>query len=101
MIRVDAYRLATIVDAYTSCTKAFHLRLRLGANSLYNLDRQMRMNENLRSAIEALKRVEHRRREAPSALRNRKSQMDLDVECYVQAVEHRSMRLADDVRPPF
>jgi len=97
MIRVDAYRLATIIDAYTSCVKAFHMRVRLQAYSRPDGKRLMRMNENLRGAIRELKEVKDRRDNAPSASRNDKSKMAEDVLRYVQMVEQRSTALAEEL----
>jgi hypothetical protein len=61
MIRVDSYRLATVVDAYASCAKAFQLRLALDNEVQPMPDRLDQVKGNLKSAIEALGVVRNRR----------------------------------------
>ncbi len=61
MIRVDSYRLATIVEAYAACATALHCRLMLDKNTVRLADRQQLMHLNLSAAVQKLRRV-HRDR---------------------------------------
>ena len=56
MTRADSYRFATIVDAYTSCTKAPQVRLYLGELELYR-SRQAAMHERLSKALRQLEHI--------------------------------------------
>lgn len=62
MIRVDAYRLASVMDAYTSCIRALHIRLQAdtykeGGKKLALPRRSAQMLYNLRDAHRALGEV--------------------------------------------
>jgi hypothetical protein len=57
MIRVDAYRLATVVDSYRSTAIALHTRLLLDSESMRLPERQRRMHTQLTMAAEKLKTV--------------------------------------------
>ncbi len=57
MIRIDAYRLATIVEAYIECTKAFVMRLYLEQPRDMLSDRQARMVRLLEVAAVRLESV--------------------------------------------
>jgi hypothetical protein len=57
MIRVDAYRLATIIDEYRSVAVALHVRLLLDISSIRLPERQRRMHNDLTGAIVSLKKV--------------------------------------------
>jgi hypothetical protein len=58
MIRVDAYRLATVVDAYASCAEALQMRLMFDHTSISLPHRQEAMVEKLSEAIGRLKKVD-------------------------------------------
>ena len=81
MIRVDAYRLATIIDAYASCAKALQVRLWLDAagNPMMHHERQGRMRKNLLNALDQLEKVLQARQEAGGEQRSVKTRMDEDV----------------------
>ncbi len=56
MIRVDAYRLATIVQGYSSCARAYYTRLLLdpNADAERSHTRQKSMKRALSNALERL-----------------------------------------------
>lgn len=99
MIRVDAYRLATIVDAYSSCAKALQVRLILDGNSTPLPDRQQRMYNNLLQAMEELTRVWEARQKP--ALARPRAAMDKVASLYVAAVLSRCRMLAERLKPPY
>lgn len=55
IIRQDAYRLATIIESYAACAKAVHFRLILEPKAERLEERQVKMRENLRNAVESLR----------------------------------------------
>jgi hypothetical protein len=67
MIRVDAYRLATVVEAYASCALALKMRLMLDPRSIPLPHRQKTMVNKLGDALYRLRRVRDARdgRESP------------------------------------
>ncbi len=109
MIRVDAYRLATIVEAYADCARAFYTRLLLDANADRQVERQVAMHRQLVALTERLKDVcqlrrgsnvpteeasqENEERDRMRRLRN--AAMDEDVLSYVKAVEASAGRTAE------
>lgn len=85
MTSVDAYRLATIVDAYASCAKALQFRLkRERSNRL--LFRQGEMSRNLERAFGELREVKIRRDEPPPSGLDDKDKMDTEIREYVDEV---------------
>lgn len=100
MIRVDAYRLATIVDAYASCAKALQTRLILDKQTARLPKRQKSMYQALIKALEALKDVEERRNNLDSKEWKTDGCMDKNVELYVKAVWQRTEIIAEQVRYP-
>ena len=54
MIRVDAYRLATVIDAYIVCCKALKIHLALDGRTEILPIRQAQMQTNIRQACSAL-----------------------------------------------
>ncbi len=61
MIRVDAYRLARVVESYADCAKALHFRLLLDRGSLRLPERQTSMRQKIAWALERLEEVVGRR----------------------------------------
>jgi hypothetical protein len=101
MIRVDAYRLATIVDAYASCTKALQTRLILDTKTVRLKERQLWMYKNLIDALKALVEVKERRNSLDSETWKTHGCMDTHIELYVQVVQQRAKMIADQVRYPI
>ncbi|MFN7934736.1 MAG: hypothetical protein U0R19_15505 [Bryobacteraceae bacterium] len=105
MIRVDAYRLATIVDSYGSCARAFQLRLILEGSETVAVGRQERMQEErirqrsmgqkLQDAVGVLEGVYSRRKEIPPGVKQGDYNHELDaaVKKYVEIVLTRSERI--------
>jgi hypothetical protein len=96
MIRVDAYRLATVVDAYTSCARALQIRLLLDDNidrRRYH-DREQQMRRLLQNALPRLEYVRQAREETDSL--KPQSSMDDNVQEYVKAVQRRSKIIATE-----
>ena len=62
MIRVDAYRLATVIEAYASCATALHVRLMLDAKAIRLPERQRRMHSELVAALGKLNDVRDARK---------------------------------------
>ena len=96
MIRVDAYRLATIIDAYASCNKALQVRLALDSGSVGLPRRQESMREELKSSLKDLGQVK--------ALREKRNdetwwtEMDDEVRDYVDQVIAQSARILEQLR---
>ncbi|HEY5027834.1 MAG TPA: hypothetical protein VIK39_05450, partial [Candidatus Angelobacter sp.] len=94
MISVDAYRLATIVDAYASCIKALQIRMWLDASSRHLLgSRKSRMQDRLKNAlVEVQKALQRRHRpdfgEGEKPLDGR-DEIDPDALCYINKVVKR------------
>ena len=63
MIRVDAYRFATIVSEYASCATALHFRLMLDPKAVRLPERQRYMHARLELALSQLKDVRKAREE--------------------------------------
>lgn len=101
MIRVDAYRLATIVDAYASCAKALQIRLILDRKTVRLKERQLWMHEKLVGALKALDDVEKRRNDLDSKEWKIKGCMDTEVKLYVDAVRQRAGMIAEQVKYPI
>jgi hypothetical protein len=97
MIRVDAYRLATIIDSYASCAKALQTRLVLDENSPRIPDRQRRMCQSLRDSLDDLSRVQELRAANPW---NERSGMDARVTEYVARVQTEASRIAKQLKDP-
>lgn len=109
MIRVDAYRLATIVEAYADCARAFYTRLLLDATADRQVERQVAMHRQLVGLTERLQDVCQMRKgsnvptgQAPQdseeldrRRRLHNAEMDEDVFSYVKSVEENAMRTAD------
>ena len=95
MIRVDAYRLATIVDAYASCAKALQIRLILDPESIALPRRHQRMGQQLAGALEVLKDVKEQRNKHDSA---KWKPMDPDVAGYVEEVEKKCNKIATHLK---
>ena len=100
MIRVDAYRLATIVDAYASCAKALQTRLILDKQTARLPKRQESMHQALIKALKALEDVEKRRNHLDSKEWKTDGCMDKNVELYVKAVWRRTEIIAEQVKYP-
>lgn len=116
MIRVDAYRLATIIDAYASCAKALHTRL-ICAKVLYHRlnqrhkpspprpvplnERQKAMNAELGKALIALSAVEKQRNKLDSVAWKAHGCMSTDVVSYVRNVQRRVALIAEQVKDPI
>jgi len=64
IIRLDTYRLATIVDAYASCAHALHVRLLCDRKVPRLIERQEKMCKELETAVEFLKAMGRERTEA-------------------------------------
>jgi hypothetical protein len=101
MIRVDAYRLATIVDAYASCAKALQTRLILDRKTVRLKERQLWMHEKLVSALEALEEVERRRNKLDAEKWEEDGRMGEDVQSYVNTVRERAGMIAEQVKYPI
>jgi hypothetical protein len=101
MIRVDAYRLATIVDAYAACAKALQTRLILDKKSVRLKERQRWMHQALVNALEALDEVEARRNHLDSDEWYTDGRMDDNVELYVKAVRERVGLITEQVKYPI
>jgi hypothetical protein len=106
MSRVDAYRLATIIDEYTSCACALHLRLMLDPGARRLPERQTAMTSSLAAAIARLAEVQLARQEwredvsgkAGSREKvDKDAKVDKEIEDYIEAViqraKHRSRYL--------
>jgi hypothetical protein len=61
MIRVDAYRLATIILSYASCARALQVRLALDEGAVDLPERLKSMRINLVQALKELDEIERRR----------------------------------------
>lgn len=92
MIRVDAYRLASIVDAYASCVKALQTRLVLHT-SVPLKERQKAMHASLGNALKALGEVEKRRNRVAKKWK-RNGGMDAKIKRYVKEVKQRTEKIA-------
>ena len=107
MISVDAYRLATVIDAYASCAKALQVRIVLYKNT-DNSDpefRLARMQKTLENALNELGGPNgvQERRAGDSALEapNDDSAMDALVVRYVESVIERSVLICTDLSHPI
>jgi hypothetical protein len=101
MIRVDAYRLATIVDAYASCAKALQIRLILDKETVRLKERQEDMHKALDYALKTLKAVKKRRNKLDSEMWKKDGCMDKNVELYVNAILERAEIIAEQVKNPI
>jgi hypothetical protein len=63
MIRVDAYRLARVVEDYAMCAIGLHFRLMFDEDAVRLPERQNKMYENLKWSVEQLKEAEKRRKD--------------------------------------
>lgn len=101
MISVDAYRLATIVDAYGSCAKSLQIRLLLD-NRRVKLDFRLEsMCEKLRQALDELDEAEKRRDEPlpPVPVLRDKDKMDEQItKEYLPAVRDRGRLICEHLR---
>lgn len=88
MTSVDAYRLATAVDAYASCAKALQFRLKLEGTSRL-IFRQAEMSSNLLNALNELRLAVERR----DAGLEPKHQMDREVRTYIKEVTQRAEKI--------
>lgn len=91
MIRIDAYRLATIVEGYAACATALHYRLMLDNGTPRLVDRQRHMREQLHDAIDSLRKILKRRQEWKSHPAHKgqseiSGNMDEMAQTYVQNV---------------
>jgi hypothetical protein len=90
MIRLDAYRLGTIVEAYRSCANALRIRLMLDAESEEAIplpERQGRMYKNLCEAVQRLQEVSNARKSANKTTNlEASSAMDNGVQQYITEV---------------
>jgi hypothetical protein len=105
MIRVDSYRFATIVDAYTSCAKALQVRLylgELGELDLYNR-RQAAMRQRLKDALDQLEHVNKRRTRDPEdpIPRDSKADISASVRDYITEVLMRGREICAGHWPPL
>lgn len=98
MIRVDAYRLATIVDAYASCAKALQARMILDSSSIILEQRQGDMQAELNAALKALEDVNERRNSLLADKWEKDGRMDDNVQTYVDVVQERTSRIARNYR---
>lgn len=96
MISVDAYRLATIIDAYASCAKALKFRLQLDSSSFYLSSRQRQMGKYLSGALNELDDV-IRRRDYPEFGLNENDMMDEEVMKYVKAVKEEARKIHQEI----
>lgn len=87
MIRVDVYRLATIIDAYASSAKALQVRLLLDSQAERLPYRRELMMTKLRDACEELERVRKRRTGQSRGSNNALLDLDKPVLEYVAIVE--------------
>ncbi|HST24166.1 MAG TPA: SIR2 family protein [Blastocatellia bacterium] len=101
MIRVDAYRLATIIDAYASCTKALQIRLILDRKTVRLKERQMWMHQSLVNALKALDDVERRRNRLAAKKWKTKGSMAKQAVAYVDVVRKRARNIAEQVKYPI
>ena len=96
MIRVDACRLATIVEAYMSCVQALQIRVLADAvlcDSQLYADRRQRMAGNLRDALSDLRKV-IRARTSSVAVPNEDAAMDAEIPGLVSAIHDRCDEVA-------
>jgi len=93
MVRLDVYRLATVVDCYLNCLRA--LRVRLCCDAGESTDRlvlrQQRMSVRLVEAGQALSDVLHRRRDLGM---EKNAPLEPDIEQYVAKVCREVQELA-------
>jgi hypothetical protein len=96
MIRVDAYRLATIVEAYMSCAKALQIRL-LADDALYDsqlyVHRRQRMATKLSEAVSDLDKV-ITARNSLVPVPNDSEAMDSNIAELVKAIRDRCDQIA-------
>ncbi len=101
MISVDAYRLATVIDAYASCAKALQVRLILEQNPPELNFRRVEMHSKLDKAIRELSEVEKRRNDSATGAPDKKSGMDSMVIAYIDSVRDQSRLILKDLESPF
>jgi len=97
MIRVDAYRLATVLLFYASCARALQLRLALDDTTVILNQRRMRMKQILNEGRDALRDTILRREKGstdlpegealPRAPRARNADMGTDVKAVIDQIE--------------
>jgi len=92
MIRADKYRLATIVDAYASCAKAFQLRLVTDARQPRLPSRQSQLASRLKSACARLELLH--RQERP-----KNGKADEIVDQYISSVLDMGDRIHSTLQP--
>ena len=85
-IRSDAYRLATIVEAYCSCATGLQMRLMLDPQSIALPRRQETMSNKITAAVERLRSVQGIRTGQFGGSSEFNAPMSADVEKYVQVV---------------
>lgn len=93
MIRVDVYRLATVIDAYFAIIKALDLRLKIERRSQTSHltripHRRHQMLSNLREAFQAFTEVQIRRQNVPRHYAV-EGAVDGDVQVYLQRFSDR------------
>jgi hypothetical protein len=87
MISLDAYRMATIVDAYASCAKALQVRLVLDRKSPDISWRQKKMKDELGNALTGLKNVVQQRTESG---KKAAAQLERPVKNFIEALQTRA-----------
>jgi hypothetical protein len=103
MIRVDAYRLATVVHAYALCVKALQLRLLWDPTSPALPDRLSTMRLNLQRGLSALEEVRRRRtvlnvkEMRQPALEEEKYKLGIVSQAFVDEVLWECNRVAEDL----
>lgn len=100
MIRVDSYRLASVIDAYMSCIRALNMRVAIDReyNTAHFDDlplRRCQMLLNLRDACFALENVSSHRnaayeRSEGGFLKEEYIKVDEDVTAYIESVKKRA-----------
>jgi seryl-tRNA synthetase len=109
MVRSDAYRLATIVNAYASCTKALQVRLMLEADSPRLPGRQISMYENLDNALKHLKNISEKRDKLAKDIEKKNKEdkrirdyaMDHDLKDYIEEVIKRCQEISLQVKDAY
>lgn len=114
MIRADSYRLATIVEAYSSCAQALHYRLMLDPMAPRLEERQVRMRDKLKEARVALDAMHESRCNAHKVLL-KDTQIDQRMEnkigervapdptvrAYVEKISDRTREVIKELKSPL
>ena len=103
MIRQDPYRLATIIDSYTSCARAFHVRLLIDPLTPRMPMRQIAIRDSLQRANERLDSMMKERVPSPAATTRSKhsDELDKNVETYINAVIASAALTVSELASPF